>query len=375
MYNIEQLVDNVEYSTLSKTTITKKLNTFLILPLIYLTIILTSFSLNLYSQSSGGGYSGGFLFREVGARPSSMGGAYTAIANEPSAVFYNPAGLGFLPNSPLLISSLSTLGFGRTQTSMAWGQSISNNIAMGFGINSILSQEFQGRNIKGLPTTTLREHEYSLNLGFAYSLDYVSMGGTVKFLRQNLIGSAGTYSDGFAFDIGTKFNVFDMFTVGATVQNVGSIMLNKKGKNLYDVNEQIPFSVKVGIAMEFGLNEEFYSTRSSVTGELEEVHLPATNYILIDLDIVINQFQQSPNLVMGAEAVLHKMFAIRGGIALYGDDMGEAKIFPMNYWGTGFSIRPDVENIPFNFHIDYSLSKEFLSSVGIAHNFSVVFEF
>lgn len=375
MYNIEQLRSNVEYSTTFKKSLSKKMKTFIIFGLIYLALLLATLPYDLYSQSSGGGYSGGFLFREVGARASSMGGAYTAVANEPNAIFYNPAGLGVLPNTPLLVSSISTLSFGRTHTSLAWGQAISSNIGMGFGLNSIISQQFQGRDIRGVPTATLRDHEYSMNLGFAYSLDYVSMGGAMKFIRQNLIGIDGYYSNGFAFDLGSKFNVMEMFTVGIAVQNIGSIMLNKKGKNLYDVNEQIPFSIKTGIAMEFGLNEETYSTRSSITGELEEINLPATNYVLIDLDFVVNQFQEHPNLVLGAEAVLHEMFAVRGGMSLYGDDMGEAKFMPMNYWGGGFSIRPDVETIPFKFHIDYSISKEFLASNGVAHNFSLVFEF
>ena len=40
-------------------------------------------------------YTGGFQINEHGAKAMGMGGAFTAQASDPSAIFFNPAGLGF----------------------------------------------------------------------------------------------------------------------------------------------------------------------------------------------------------------------------------------------------------------------------------------
>ena len=40
-----------------------------------------------------GGYAGAFLQVPIGARPTAMGGAYIAVANDGAGALYNPAGL------------------------------------------------------------------------------------------------------------------------------------------------------------------------------------------------------------------------------------------------------------------------------------------
>ncbi|MBU0558372.1 MAG: outer membrane protein transport protein, partial [Bacteroidetes bacterium] len=53
-----------------------------IIPIFLLIMLTTSFL-----------YGGGFQINEHGARGMSLAGAFTAIANDPSAIYYNPAGL------------------------------------------------------------------------------------------------------------------------------------------------------------------------------------------------------------------------------------------------------------------------------------------
>src|ERR1700737_2053550 len=44
---------------------------------------------------SQGARASGFSILELGGRGAGMGGAFTAIADDGSALFYNPAGIGF----------------------------------------------------------------------------------------------------------------------------------------------------------------------------------------------------------------------------------------------------------------------------------------
>ncbi len=50
---------------------------------------------------AGGAWAGGFSIYEAGARATAMGGAFTATADDGSAMFYNPAGLAFLSGTHL----------------------------------------------------------------------------------------------------------------------------------------------------------------------------------------------------------------------------------------------------------------------------------
>ncbi len=49
-------------------------------------------------------WAGGFNLYEQGARATALGGAFTATADDASAIFYNPAGLGFLEGTVLDIN-------------------------------------------------------------------------------------------------------------------------------------------------------------------------------------------------------------------------------------------------------------------------------
>jgi len=51
------------------------------------------------------GYCSGYLFKLQGGRANAMAGAFVATADDASAIFYNPAGMGFLHNQQLLLGA------------------------------------------------------------------------------------------------------------------------------------------------------------------------------------------------------------------------------------------------------------------------------
>lgn len=50
-------------------------------------------------------FAGGFQLNEHGAKAMGMGGAFTAQANDPSAIFFNPAGLGFQKGMKVMLGT------------------------------------------------------------------------------------------------------------------------------------------------------------------------------------------------------------------------------------------------------------------------------
>lgn len=81
---------------------------------------------------STGLFAGGFALSGIGSRAISMGGAFRGMADDPSAVYWNPAGLAFIRNDQL------SLGGSFIKPDSRW----TNNIPLpGFAYNKELSAE------------------------------------------------------------------------------------------------------------------------------------------------------------------------------------------------------------------------------------------
>ncbi len=335
-------------------------------------ILLTN---SLQSQEMGGGYASNWLFRNDCARPIALAGGFTAISNDPSAVIYNPAGLSNLNYEPQLLTSVSMLGLGRTGATLAWGQQIYDNFGVGVSFNNLYTGTFTARDKLGHAYGEYSNYQYALAAAASYKISYASFGATVKYLTNNLQGSE-TFGNGYAVDFGAMFDVFDMFNFGITLQNASGMMFwNTVDSDIMT----IPWRIKAGVATRFGLNAEVYTDRSTATGELEEVYVPATRSVLIGLDASFTQFSKSPTFTLSTEVVAHELLTFRGGIALYGEKWGKPQLLPMNHWGAGISIYPDlsdiVDELPFSFSIDYSVTNELLNFSGISHHISFSVDF
>jgi hypothetical protein len=378
MYNISREISPLTETGLDTFYINKIMKTILI-GLSYTILFLASFSFELYSQESGGGYAETYLLRTVGTRAQSMSGAYTAISNEPSSIFNNPAGIGFLPNKPTISSSISSYGLGRSQASLLWGQRLNRDFGIGFGILSYNSDKFMGRDGFGNETGTLQDWQYAMALSAAYRKESMSLGITAKYLKHRLSGS-DTYATGAAIDIGTKFDIFEVFTIGLTMKNIGSQMFWNKYDSRQALNESLPYSIHFGIATEFGIDDEYKINRSSETGKLVSTYIPPTKYILVGLDAVLFQYDENPTILLGLEAVVHDMLSVRAGFDIYGNNITNTGIdsyefFPMNRWATGLTLKPEIENISFDLNIEYTVAAELISNSGVSHNFGLVFAF
>lgn len=324
---------------------------------------------DLNSQNYYGGYSESWLSRNIGARPLAMGGVYSAIVNEPNGIFYNPAGSSFMSDAPSFATSVSSMGLNRTFASLAWAQEIIPQFGLGFGINNLNSGSFLSRSINGAPVRDVNNNQISALLAASYRLEFISMGASVKYLNNSLSG-ANISSTGIAFDLGVKMNVADLFSFGVAMNNIGGSM---KWNTSSQISENIPYTLRTGVAVEFGLNEETKVARTTITGEEQTVVIPPTQYILLGMDAVMNQFDKTPSWIVGTEVVFHEFFALRGGLSIYGDNEGKPEFLPMNNWGAGISLRPQLD-MDFLMQIDYSVSKEFITTDRIAHHLTLIIE-
>lgn len=328
-----------------------------------------------YSQSEVGGGAEIYLMRDFGSRAIALAGAYSAVSDDPSAIMYNPAGLSFYRTEPTFSLYAGTLGLGRTANFLGYAQQLNDEFGVGIGINSIYTGSFTARNEKAEPIGEMSNFQYTFIAAGSYRTEFASFGVALKYLTNNLIGSY-TEATGFAFDVGTKFNVLDLFSFSVGVRNVYGLMF----WNTLDYNrETIPFEVRTGIATQFGLNSQSTTTRSTLTGELEDEYTPATRYILLSLEAAFIEKSKSPSVMVGMEIVPDDFIAFRAGVDIYGERYGIPQLLPLNKWGAGVSIRPDLvelfENSIFTTSLDYTISSEFLSPSKIAHHISLTFNF
>ena len=238
----------------------------------------------VYGVNKTGTTAAKFLSIEVGSNAVGMGGAYTSIANDATAMFWNPAGLSFHDTKEVYfnhanwIADISFDYFGITFP-------MNNKSVLGFNLTSVTMDEMEVTRYGNENTgETFRAADYAIGSTYALNLtDRFSVGFNGKYIQQSI---ANSHAKGFAVDFGTLFITPFGFTLGTSISNFGP-KLRMTGDDLLigaDVDENIE-----------GNNE-------SVTGVL------STDYF--DLPLVLRigvseQFQMGPRnqIILSADAI------------------------------------------------------------------------
>ena len=83
---------------------------------------------------SGISYGAGFKISEQGAKAMAMGNAFSAQADDPSALYFNPAGIAFLPGAQVSLGALAILA---PQTEFTGTTPLTGNPPLGTGFSSV----------------------------------------------------------------------------------------------------------------------------------------------------------------------------------------------------------------------------------------------
>lgn len=158
-----------------------------------------------------------FLKVGVGARALGMGGAFTALADDASAIYWNPAGPALLVEPDLQLTHAEMFGGIVTHDVLSGvlpigrdgGRSSVGLTVIRLGVDDIkvtsdaLSQEAGGQIVVD-PDLVRIESAYDLGVFFNYARglgDNWSVGGNLKMVRQSLVG------DGSSFGIGADLGL------------------------------------------------------------------------------------------------------------------------------------------------------------------------
>ena len=241
-----------------------------------------------------------------------MGGAFVAVANDATTIYWNPAGIARLTRTEVVLIHtewLAETNFDYVGIILPLGRFGT----LGTSVTSLSMGEMKVRTVF-YPEGTGEKYgagDVAIGLSYARNLtDRFSIGFNAKYIRQHIWHMS---SSAFAIDIGTLFTTqFNNMKIGMSISNFGNKM-RLEGKDTmvnydpdpvkYGNNDRIPaymqtdeFSLpllfRVGVAMDVLKGE-----RNRMTLAIDAVH-PNDN---------------TENLNLGAEYVFNNIIYLRIG--------------------------------------------------------------
>jgi len=283
-----------------------------------------------YSQSAGNtGLS--FLKYGFGARNIAMGDAGTALSNDLTNLFYNPAKLALTDGSEVLFMHNEWIQDVRSEVVGAKTTIFGLPFALGFNVTSVDGIEY--REMPGEPITTFNANYFfgSLSTGF-FVTNEISMGLSFKYLYEGILNDEAT---GFGFDFGINYVLpYEGVTASIVLKNVGSM------NELRNESTKLPAEIRIGTAYTYSLE----NTKFDFTGGVE-----FQKY----LDTEDNHFN------FGAEVLYNKLIAVRAGYQSGFESRGFTTGAGL-MWG---NLKFDYAFLPFNL------------GLGSANLFSLQFKF
>ena len=189
-----------------------------------------------FGTSSKGTTAAGFLKLGVGARAVGMGEAFSAIADDATALYWNPAALRQVENNSISLIHASYLESSNFQYG-AFAHS-GEKSSIGLGVQYMSAGPLTGRDDSGIETGGFDPKDLAVGLGYARDIGGISVGMSAKYIQSKIVDSAQTG----AVDIGGLSPLFlnGKLRFAFTASNIG-------GKIKFDEkSESLPVLLKIG---------------------------------------------------------------------------------------------------------------------------------
>jgi len=183
-----------------------------------------------------------FLKIGVGARPSAIGGAYTAVSGDAWGMLWNPAGLACLDRSEIALMHIEWFQ-GIDYEFAGYAQPVESGLAFGAGITYV--------DLGSIERTTwdhtdgslgsFRSCDTMVSLAAGYQLSpAVSAGGGFKFISEKI--DSRTAMAG-ALDVGAIYSPVEHISFAVAVQNLGTKI------KFYSDGADLPLNFSFGTAV------------------------------------------------------------------------------------------------------------------------------
>jgi len=205
-----------------------------ILTLLFLISVNISVS---YAQFDNTGTSvANFLKIGVGGRGEALGGAFTALANDATSLYWNPSGIARMESSEAVFSStdwfhnLKLTYVGLVLPLQEFG-------TLGFSLNALSMEEEEITTPEEPDGNGLTYSAGDIAMGISYAkrvTDRFHFGITGKYIREDVANSSAS---AFALDVGTQYVTdFNGLTIGMSIKNFGTKMRLRGREQLFEID-------------------------------------------------------------------------------------------------------------------------------------------
>jgi hypothetical protein len=293
----------------------------------------------------------------VGARAAGMAGAYSALAEDITALYWNPAGIARLPGINAGATH-SEMFAGITQNFIGATMPLSERYRVGISLNEVDYGDIRRTTL----TKDANGGNYNANdLAFGVTIagaltDRFAFGATAKYLRNSILDLS---ADGFAFDAASLYQTdFYHMKIALDLTNLGtdrafegnSLTLLANGSSINQVQTPLA-SHMVTSPFPLPLIFRIGAATDALQGTVENQKL--------NLAFDFSTHSDGPEVYnLGGEYIWDDMVALRAGYAFNEDQLG---------LGAGAGFRYKSED--FSGTIDYALNTT--KSLGTIHRISI----
>ena len=313
---------------------------------LFLIIFLPTHSLLAASIDSKVGTTGfSFLKIGVGSRATAMGGASAALADDPSAIYYNPAGTAILPGRQFTAGYLNYLldiQSGYIGVTLPASSLKLPDGKIGFFVDYLNYGTFARTDAEGRSIGEFSGGDFLLGVNYSIRMkNGLSTGINLKFMSERADGYG---AQAVAADLGLMMNFKDNRTIaGLSVANLGAVTSGYSSHK-----DKLPLAVRGGVS-------------HRVQG------LP----VVVALDGVLPN-DNKPYLNVGTEVEQFKPLFLRLGYTTFGENFKTgAKNSALGGFSFGFGLDAKIQ--AHQYHISYAFMPYL--DLGSSHRVTITGDF
>lgn len=297
--------------------------------------ILLIITTSLYSQST---YK--FLTLDTSPKAAAIAGSFVSNNDDPNVVFYNPAGINLLTDSPISFSFLKHL-MDINSASLVYSREFESLGRFSAAVKYINYGEFTKADANGVKYGNFGAGDMALMIGYGNKLDNnFYYGANVKFIYSGIEDYSST---ALGVDLGLHYELPESkWNFGFSVLNLGGQITS-----YLDKKEELPLDIRLGFSKQLeNLPFRFYWSFNKLNEKQD------------------NFFQRFSQITLGGEFKLGPSFRLRFG---YDNEKRKELKIGTTAGLAGFSI-----GLGFNvstYVVDYAFSS--LGYIGSIHRFGI----